>query len=899
MAVLLDMVPWVEIPSLWESHPYCLIAVLIIFALAVIAYASGLVATWEDFGFLLLIPGAVVLSAIGISFYAVLLVITWSIAKLSRLFVAVASFALHPDFLWTYFCLFRPPRRGLKRHILEAEPGTQAGSLCATCKELIVNSPLLTGTSSLFARKTECHSHLTPNTLRESSKSCHLCSFLWQSSGWDFADTAERPDIEHSLSRPDEHTPLNPGLPVIVRRSQHPGTRSTLTVQLDRTAVPTSRPLVVRTGSNNHAIALSLPDPMQSNSLLNLAVAWIDTCIEKHPQCGKRQLPGSGGLVALLDDPYFAPSRLVRITKDDESPSHTIKLRLIETADLSEPVSLLYAALSHRWGRWNPDFKMLTADTLAQFKDNVPFGPLPRNFQHAIAIAVGIGIEYLWIDCLCIIQHSKEDWLREAAAMGRVYAKAVCTISATAADGPEGGCFTLRDPFLGDLVLHPGTQSSPVIESPYTGRANISNLLRQRVELAPISSRGWTFQERVLSKRVLHFASGLLLFECDTCLATELVHHRPGVLHGDLAQDAAGGLGEEDLDFVQRHTRGLLSALDRAVAALVPILLLKDDDSSKKRIDNPFAMPKFIDIRRAFQTLSSRRLDHQLEEHERIEFHLLWMQIVRQYSRRELTVKTDRLMAVIGVARHVQEAARIRFAGGLWANTISLDLLWSSQRPLRSRSRVGSDEDLPTWSWVSAHGPINTVAAMHLRDRTCLRFAVLVDNDEWMVQTIYRHDGMVHNAALVHHKAYLWPFHQPEGLPGANPIRRSSRWESDIEFVPDVELLEGEEEQLHLLPIVMIDRPVGGDLDVNWWSRCCEMHGIVVRPVEYGAHQDAYERVGYFVSGNSNLTKYLRPSDTDPVGREYRASLEIAQHNWEFARRIDRPLVTRTRLCLV
>ena len=54
----------------------------------------------------------------------------------------------------------------------------------------------------------------------------------------------------------------------------------------------------------------------------------------------------------------------------------------------------------------------------------VPLKDLPLAFQHAVGITKRLGINYLWIDSLCILQSGKgssEDWRKHLTEMRLVY----------------------------------------------------------------------------------------------------------------------------------------------------------------------------------------------------------------------------------------------------------------------------------------------------------------------------------------------------------------------------------------------------------------------------------------------------------------------------------------------
>ena len=72
----------------------------------------------------------------------------------------------------------------------------------------------------------------------------------------------------------------------------------------------------------------------------------------------------------------------------------------------------------------------------------IPVVTLPPTFRDAVTIARTHGIRYLWIDSLCIIQDSKEDWYMQSARMGEIYALSFLIINASGSPDSQGGCFT-------------------------------------------------------------------------------------------------------------------------------------------------------------------------------------------------------------------------------------------------------------------------------------------------------------------------------------------------------------------------------------------------------------------------------------------------------------------------
>ncbi|KAH6847555.1 heterokaryon incompatibility protein-domain-containing protein [Chaetomium sp. MPI-CAGE-AT-0009] len=150
-----------------------------------------------------------------------------------------------------------------------------------------------------------------------------------------------------------------------------------------------------------------------------------------------------------------------------------------------------YAALSHRWGA---EIRRLTTETatLGQRMQEIPFADLPKTFRDAVTVCRALGIEYLWIDSLCIIQDDSKNWEKEALRMADIYSNSVVTISADDAEDATEGFLIPRD-----------------------------NLASQPTRL--LDTRGWTFQERLLAPRTLHYTAAELVFECQADIWAAIV----------------------------------------------------------------------------------------------------------------------------------------------------------------------------------------------------------------------------------------------------------------------------------------------------------------------------------------------------------------------------------------
>jgi hypothetical protein len=108
------------------------------------------------------------------------------------------------------------------------------------------------------------------------------------------------------------------------------------------------------------------------------------------------------------------------------------------------PKKIQYLTLSHCWGKHQ--LVRLLKSNVASFSQDVPYDLLPPTFRDAVRITRRLGFEYLWIDSLCIIQDSAEDWNHEARLMGKIYMNATCNIAASDAPDSSHGCLYPRNP---------------------------------------------------------------------------------------------------------------------------------------------------------------------------------------------------------------------------------------------------------------------------------------------------------------------------------------------------------------------------------------------------------------------------------------------------------------------
>jgi hypothetical protein len=232
------------------------------------------------------------------------------------------------------------------------------------------------------------------------------------------------------------------------------------------------------------AVGLPSGDTSSDTSFSKLT-EWLGTCIMKHETCRPALEAG-------------LPSRVLDVSGDAE------KIRLY----VSQNESSRYVCLSHCWGNEKP-VCITTKDSLESNKRGIGYASLPKTFRDAVDIVRRLGLQYLWIDSMCIIQDDKEDWEQEAAKMASIYENAFLTIAAASSSGDADGCYhsSPRESSLHRYVLEGpnGSDISILVRKMIThfDTAGHNNL---NIPELPLLHRAWVYQERLLSPRFVHFS---------------------------------------------------------------------------------------------------------------------------------------------------------------------------------------------------------------------------------------------------------------------------------------------------------------------------------------------------------------------------------------------------------
>lgn len=308
-----------------------------------------------------------------------------------------------------------------------------------------------------------------------------------------------------------------------------------------------------------------------------------------------------------------------------------------------------YLALSYCWGV-SQEF-MTTRQTLEDRKCNIDLLSLPQTLQDAVQVAWQMQVPYLWVDSLCIIQDDQIDWAVESGNMGSIYQNALVTISADAAPSVHSGIFCTHT-FAGQ------------IDSEIYGPDGESYIL---------------------------------------CTRNSELFCKPGVTLDD------SDTGNRNVH-VYALARRAWALQERVLSTR--ILHYNDREISwecKESFRCECQEPSLSKIR---DELASLQMFRPLFQHwDLIEFNKVWQKIVKSYSTRELTHGKDRLPALSGIARLIQElllrhSLDNTYLAGLWKFNLAQDLAWHKSF-WRPNLKKALSYRAPSWSWASIEGRVD------------------------------------------------------------------------------------------------------------------------------------------------------------------------------------------------
>ncbi|OTA58471.1 HET-domain-containing protein [Hypoxylon sp. EC38] len=375
-----------------------------------------------------------------------------------------------------------------------------------------------------------------------------------------------------------------------------------------------------------------------------LANLWLKRCLSSHSRCTIITYPSPA-----------LPTRVLDVGKEGEP----LEIRLV---DGKYRVGQ-YMTLSHCWGK----LKIITTtkSNLTQHQSIIPFDSLSKTFQHAVIATRALSVRYLWIDSLCIIQDSIDDWTSEASKMGQYYSQSLVTISAVSARGGEDGMFAVIDsrvvsPTPIDITF-PNSKESGFVHSLYP--VDDSRLIWGDTK-APLWDRGWVLQERTLPVRMLMFSRYQMSWQCQEEMGSE-----------NIPEGRARESSQEEIDI-------RFSLLGSQI--------------------NPLAVQST-----SHSSLISKKLHSELygDQVPRHRLYCAWYNTVEQYTYCKLTRPSDIFEAIDGIRLALQYALDDEYVAGIWKRDIHRGLLWVvDEEHDPNRGLPLRHERSPSWSWAAVPG---------------------------------------------------------------------------------------------------------------------------------------------------------------------------------------------------
>ncbi|KAM5350075.1 hypothetical protein ACJ41O_006580 [Fusarium nematophilum] len=314
----------------------------------------------------------------------------------------------------------------------------------------------------------------------------------------------------------------------------------------------------------------------------------------------------------------------------------------------------------------------------------------------------------------------------------------------TASTSGDGGCFRKRDlPSLRPYKIGRSPPRDAASEHIYIRCDDVFDFERY-VDRAPINRRGWVFQERILSRRILHFGERIINWECRQRSASEVspdgyVYKKyPDDFRDHYAPKVTGVETRDQLMEAEREVRGLTWAGDEGVRRRPPPPKDDPDDPPSEGVDWHSRHRFWKDIRKAstddwnedvgdgsgFRAAFDRLQRHNFPDLVGTSsFSYNWYELVETYTRGELSFSNDKLVAMSAISQEIARLRGYNYVAGLWRESLLTDMLWfvangpaerlpmeSEQRPSANMAQTSDSDDsllFPTWTWASLEGTVS------------------------------------------------------------------------------------------------------------------------------------------------------------------------------------------------
>ncbi|KZL66243.1 TOL-like protein [Colletotrichum tofieldiae] len=400
----------------------------------------------------------------------------------------------------------------------------------------------------------------------------------------------------------------------------------------------------IETSDDDLSKWLRIDDKRSPRLLSPENVEWIKSELRRcQTECGHAK-----------EDVSFLPTRLIDIGQADQDDARLVNTETLPDRTAANFQEIDYAVLSYCWGPKEDADQQLktTRATLSTHLDKISLESMSPVVRDTVNTCRALGIRYLWVDALCIIQGDSDDWNRENLTMGRVYYCSTLTICPLASKsclqgylGPRLQGYdvefrsTRRNGIRGTYTLYPSSDD----RVSFWNRPSLMVDLEQAVW----ETRGWTFQENMLSTRLLFLGPGLWHLACEKGATSENSYFQDvSVVHGSL----------------------------RPLVTLAHESAPENPDEASRRVRNAYA--RWDDI---FQ-IQAR----------------LW------------TYREDLLPGIAGLAEECARITHDTYLAGLWSKDLHHELIWEVVNPeigdleaTLQQKRHARPYLAPSWSWAS------------------------------------------------------------------------------------------------------------------------------------------------------------------------------------------------------
>lgn len=425
---------------------------------------------------------------------------------------------------------------------------------------------------------------------------------------------------------------------------------------------PRPHPVLGETIWANMCRSWDVVEDSSTQAAFDRAAQWLSYCMKYDKSC---KPPNQD----------FVPRRLLNV-------GHRNQTSVPFLFEPAEPLAC--ACLSYCWGENVGDVLKTTTSNLTQHYKEIPLNSMPKSIQDAVRVCRGLDITYLWVDSLCIVQDDHDAWLQDASMMNLIYLNSHITIAALEPNSCKTG-------FLGKQRFGlPGWQRRVKLRG--TSEEVIIRPEVDRTVECSLDKRGWCLQETLLPYRRLCFDGNEMTWECSCQKICECGHY---VWPNDKM-----GLIINELSLAQ-----LGSLLKEMASPSAPV--------PKPTVDGSESNGRYLEWLTGTINCSGRKRPERIYE--------LWRRVVSSYSHRSLSQRSDKLIALAGLANIVRSHSRdennvaSEHLAGLWKIELPFELTWrviafkhKPELPADGESDPTTQEDhFPSWSWASCDEVIN------------------------------------------------------------------------------------------------------------------------------------------------------------------------------------------------